>query len=36
VLSEIKVWNTKYIRELENHTNILTMNLLNNNETTYI
>jgi hypothetical protein len=34
VLSEIKKWNTKYIRKLENHTNALAVNLLDNSETT--
>jgi hypothetical protein len=34
VLSEIKHWNTKYLRKLENHTNALTVNLLDNSETT--
>jgi hypothetical protein len=31
VLSKIKTWNTK----LENHTNALTLNLLDNSETTH-
>jgi hypothetical protein len=35
VLSEIKKWNTKYVRKLENHTNAPTVNLLDNNETTH-
>jgi hypothetical protein len=35
VLSEIKKWNTKYLRKLENHTNALAMNLLGNSETTH-
>jgi hypothetical protein len=30
VLSEIKKWNTKYLRKLENHTNALAVNLLDN------
>jgi hypothetical protein len=34
VLSEIKKWNTKYLRNLENHTNALAVNLLDNSETT--
>jgi hypothetical protein len=33
VLSEIKKLNTKYLRELENHTNALAVNLLDNSET---
>jgi hypothetical protein len=36
VLSEIKMWNTKYLRKLENHTNALAVNLLDNSETTQI
>jgi hypothetical protein len=32
VLSEIKKWNTKYLRKLENHTNALAVNILYNNE----
>jgi hypothetical protein len=35
VLSEIKKWNTKYLRKLENHTNALAVNLLDNSETTH-
>jgi hypothetical protein len=35
MLSEIKKWNTKYLRKLENHTNALAVNLLDNNETTH-
>jgi hypothetical protein len=35
VLSEIKKWNTKYLRKLENHTNALVVNLLDNSETTH-
>jgi hypothetical protein len=35
VLSEIKKWNTKYLRKLENHTNALAVNLLDNGETTH-
>jgi hypothetical protein len=35
VLSEIKKWNTKYLRKLENHTNELAVNLLDNGETTH-
>jgi hypothetical protein len=34
VLSEIKKWNTKYLRKLENHTNAPAVNLLDNRETT--
>jgi hypothetical protein len=33
-LSEIKKWNIKYLRKLENHTNALAGNLLDNSETT--
>jgi hypothetical protein len=32
VYSEIKKWNTKYLRKLENHTNALAVNLLDNSE----
>jgi hypothetical protein len=32
---EIKKWNTKYLRKLENHTNALAVNLLDNSETTH-
>jgi hypothetical protein len=35
VLSEIKKWNTKYLRKLENYTNALAMNILDNSEITY-
>jgi hypothetical protein len=35
VLSEIKKWNTKYFRKLENHINALAVNLLHNNEITH-
>jgi hypothetical protein len=35
VLSEIKKWNTKYLRKLENRTNALAVNLLDNSETTH-
>jgi hypothetical protein len=35
VLREIKKWNTEYIRKLENHTNALAVNLLDNSETTH-
>jgi hypothetical protein len=35
MLSEIKKWNTKYLRKLENHTNALEVNLLDNSETTH-
>jgi hypothetical protein len=35
VLSEIKKWNTKYLRQLENHTNELAVNLLDTSETTH-
>jgi hypothetical protein len=34
-LSEIRKWNTKYFRKLENHTNALAVNLLHNSETTH-
>jgi hypothetical protein len=34
VLSEIKEWNNKYLRKLENHTNALAVNILENSETT--
>jgi hypothetical protein len=34
VLSEIKKWNTKYLRKLGNHTNAVAVNLLDNSETT--
>jgi hypothetical protein len=34
-LSEIKKWNTKYLRKLENHTNAQALNLLDNSETTH-
>jgi hypothetical protein len=33
-LSEVKKWNTKHLRKLENHTNALAVNLLDNSETT--
>jgi hypothetical protein len=36
VLNEIKKWNTKYLRKLENHTNALAVNLIDNSETTHI
>jgi hypothetical protein len=35
VLSEIKDWNTKYLRKLENHTNAQALDLLDNSETTH-
>jgi hypothetical protein len=35
VHSEIKKWNAKYLRKLENHTNALAVNLLDNSETTH-
>jgi hypothetical protein len=35
VLSEIEMWNTKYLRKLENHTNALALNLLDNSGTTH-
>jgi hypothetical protein len=35
VLSEIKKWNTKHLRRLENHTNALAVNLLDNSDNTY-
>jgi hypothetical protein len=34
VLSEIKKWNTKHLGKLDNHTNALAVNLLDNTETT--
>jgi hypothetical protein len=34
-LSEIKEWNTTHLRKLENHTNALAVNLLDNSETTH-
>jgi hypothetical protein len=34
VFSEIKKWNTKYLNKLENHTNVLAVNLLHNKENT--
>jgi hypothetical protein len=34
VLGEIKKWNIKHLRKLENHTNALAVNLLDSNETT--
>jgi hypothetical protein len=33
VLSEIKKWNNRYLRESENHTNALAVNPLDNSET---
>jgi hypothetical protein len=35
VLSEIKKWNTKYLRKLEKHINALAVNLLDNSEATH-
>jgi hypothetical protein len=35
VLSEIKKWNNKYFRKLENHTNAIAVNLLDNSGTTH-
>jgi hypothetical protein len=35
VLSEIKKWNTRYLCKLENYTNALAVNLLDENETTH-
>jgi hypothetical protein len=35
VLNEIKKCNTKYLRKLENHTNALAVNLLDNSEATH-
>jgi hypothetical protein len=35
VHGEIKKWNTKYLRKLENHTNALAVNLLDNSESTH-
>jgi hypothetical protein len=34
MLNEVKKWNTKHLRKLENDTNALAMNLLDNSETT--
>jgi hypothetical protein len=34
-LSEIKKWITKYLRKLENHTNALAVNLVDNSKTTH-
>jgi hypothetical protein len=34
-ICEIKKWNTKYLIKLENHTNALAVNLLDNRETTH-
>jgi hypothetical protein len=36
VLSEIKMWTTKYVIKLENHTNALAVNLLDNIEAIHI
>jgi hypothetical protein len=36
VLSEIKEWNTKYLRKLETHTYALVVNLLDKSETTHV
>jgi hypothetical protein len=35
VISDTKKWNIKYLRKLENHTNALAVNLLDNSETTH-
>jgi hypothetical protein len=35
VLCEIKKWGAKYLRKLENHTNALAVNLLDNSVTKY-
>jgi hypothetical protein len=35
VLSEIKKWNTKYLRKLEKQTNALAVNIPDNSETTH-
>jgi hypothetical protein len=35
VLSEIKKLSAKYLRKLENHTNALAVNLLDNSEITH-
>jgi hypothetical protein len=35
VLIEIKEWNTKYLRKLENHANAPTVNVLDKSETTH-
>jgi hypothetical protein len=32
VLSEMNEWNTKYLRNLDNHINALSVNLLDNSE----
>jgi hypothetical protein len=34
-LSEIKKWNTEYLRKLETSTNALAVNLLDNSETAH-
>jgi hypothetical protein len=35
VFSEMKKWNTKYLTKIENLTNALALNLLDNSETTH-
>jgi hypothetical protein len=35
VISEIKKWNTKHLRKLENRCNALAVNLLDNSKTTH-
>jgi hypothetical protein len=35
ILSEINKWNTQYLKKLENHSNALALNLLDNSETTH-
>jgi hypothetical protein len=35
VISEIKKWNTRYLKKLENHKNALAMILIDNRETTH-
>jgi hypothetical protein len=35
VLSEIKKWNTKYLRKVENDSDALTVNLIDNRENTH-
>jgi hypothetical protein len=34
-IGQIRKWNTKYLRKLENHTNALAVNLLDKSETTH-
>jgi hypothetical protein len=35
VLNEINEWNIKYLRKLQNHTNALEVNLLDNSESAH-